>query len=573
MTRNRFGIAVLLLAITLFLGIPISWLTTTAAPINSWLAISPLTYIKTDNLPAALQSLVRNTSNPLPTDSKQLALVVGINEYKHAKAAHLKTLQGAVNDARLLAESLRALGVNLPDSRILINEQATVEHFKTAWEDLLKQARPGDRIILTFAGHGGQELEFAPPYDEKDIAVGKEHGKDETLMFYDFDPEHPYRGRLSDDELYSLLEKASAYPITIVADSCHSGGLTRAVFSTTVLPDRGSVDDYEPNPPPGDYVAPTSADNEALEHVTFLSGTESEALQIREILAPDGKPHGALSWVFAEAIHGKADQNNDTLVSRREMEAYVKEQVALLSDRTQHPGFLPRGNETSAISLKNKSSTATLATSSILSDIPIIIEGGTIPPGTDYIRTVDTGWRLLFKHDKGQVAVFNPGGDKLTEFDESDTTAWNRLIAKYRLIAALDSAYNINAAPVRITLQQGDGLHHLGERLDFKFTSGAEQRYFLLFDLAGNGELQFLYPIQARNDPPLLPEITYTLPVDVQPPIGEDDVVAVFCSRPQNAAIALLEQHSGKTPPTPETLVKAISEDCQIGRYSFFTAQ
>lgn len=44
------------------------------------------------------------------------------------------------------------------------------------------------------AGHRGQECEISAPFDEAD-------GKDETLMFHDFDPENPREGCLNDDEL------------------------------------------------------------------------------------------------------------------------------------------------------------------------------------------------------------------------------------------------------------------------------------------------------------------------------------------------------------------------------------
>ena len=57
--------------------------------------------------------------NKQPT---QHALVVGIDNYQ---SEDLMTLNGAVNDAKLLSSALRKAGVKLPNSRILLNEQAT----------------------------------------------------------------------------------------------------------------------------------------------------------------------------------------------------------------------------------------------------------------------------------------------------------------------------------------------------------------------------------------------------------------------------------------------------------------
>ena len=39
----------------------------------------------------------------------------------------------------------------------MLNEQATRVAFVQAWQNLVKEAKPGDTLILTFAGHGAQE--------------------------------------------------------------------------------------------------------------------------------------------------------------------------------------------------------------------------------------------------------------------------------------------------------------------------------------------------------------------------------------------------------------------------------
>jgi hypothetical protein len=139
------------------------------------------------------------------------------------------------------------------------------------------------------------------------------------------------------------------------------------------------------------------------------------------------------------------------------------------------------------------------------------------------------------------------------------------------MLSAIEAQYNPAASPVKITLKQGDSLHTLNKHLDFSFDPNSDWRYFLLFDLAGTGELQFLYPLQDHGDPPALANVPYNLPLEVLPPTGEDNVVAVFCSTPQDKTVALLDSHNGKTPPTAESFLESLGKDCQIGSYAFFS--
>jgi len=148
----------------------------------------------------------------IPVLATQHALVVGINQYKHAnKLNKLTNLEGAVNDAKLLRNALREAQVQLPERRVLLNAKATSSAFLHAWQDMLKQAKPGDTLIVAFSGHGGQQPDTAP-LDEKD-------NKDETLMFHDFNPNHTSKGRITDDELRGLLNKAAPYNIVILFHS------------------------------------------------------------------------------------------------------------------------------------------------------------------------------------------------------------------------------------------------------------------------------------------------------------------------------------------------------------------
>lgn len=509
----------------------------------------------------SLACLLALTACAFPVHSQQLAIVVGIDHYS-PKTANLPTLLGAVNDAKLLQSTLREIGVDLPDSRVLINENATVGHFQAAWEEVLAQARPGDRIIVTFAGHGSQEKDQAP-FDEKD-------GLDETLLFYDYDPAGA--GRISDDTLYALFQKASAYSILFVSDSCHAGGMTRGLAASALLPSRdgdGLNDMYKVDLDSRPKLTGSSDGSHVLEHVTYLNATDQDALKIHEILAPGPakQPHGALSVAFAEAIAGQADADGNHMVSRKELADYVQKRVKVLSDQQQIPGLLPRSGEETALALNGAQAQSTPAPQA--EPLRVWVKGGAVPTGVEGIQLSQDAYRLRFDISGDKANVINTQGDLVAEIPARDGGAWNKLVAKYQFLNALDGNVNLAKNAVEISLDKGGKLHHLKERLQFSFDPKSPRKHMLLFDLAGNGETQFLYP--EKTDPAAVDKIPYTLPLNVAEPIGEDDVVAVFCEKPNAAAVALLNAHAGKNPPPVEAFFQVLGDDCQVGRYAFFT--
>ncbi|MFM8331117.1 MAG: caspase family protein [Candidatus Methylumidiphilus sp.] len=502
----------------------------------------------------------------MPAYSKQYAIVVGIDQYQPS-ATGLKRLKGAVNDAKLIAETLRGIGVELPASRVLLNEQATLGHFQAAWQDVLAQAKPGERIIVTFAGHGSHEKDSAP-LDEQD-------GKDETLLFYDYDRDTPKAGRLSDDALYAMFQAASRFSILFVSDSCHAGGMMRDAASSSPLPSRDGPEDkyYQVNLSMPAAAAESGDDNQLLEHVTWLLAMADEAKKINEVLPPgQDQVHGALSFAFAEAIRGLADSDGDHLVSRKELASYISNRVVVLSEHKQIPNLLPRSGDETALDLLLKPAKTGESASTALDKIalPIQVEGGSPPAGVASIRLNAEAYRLRFVIGPASAKIYNVGGDFVGEIPAHDAGAWNNVIDKYRFLTALDGNPQGAGNAGLIALDKGGKAHPLGEIVTFSFGAESPNRYFLLFDLPGNGKLQFLYPLPKSPDPLALPRVPYALPIKIDEPLGEDDVVAVLCERQNDAAVALLSQYNGKNPPPAAAFFKA-TQGCQVGKYAFFT--
>lgn len=79
--------------------------------------------------------------------AKRVALVVGINGYDNLLAE--QQLKKAVNDARTLGETLKALGYE-----VIAAENADRRRFNETWQKFLSLVEPGDEAAFFFAGHG-----------------------------------------------------------------------------------------------------------------------------------------------------------------------------------------------------------------------------------------------------------------------------------------------------------------------------------------------------------------------------------------------------------------------------------
>ncbi len=417
-----------------------------------------------EDQPVTTSSQSETGSKPAPTSSlHQHALVVGIDRYQYADGRRFTNLAGAVNDAEVLRDALRSTGqVNLPDKWVLLNEQATRKGVIEAWQEMVKQAEPGDTLIFTYAGHGGQQPDTAPK-DEKD-------GSDETLMLHDFNPGHASQGRIIDDELYGIFKEASDYKILFLADSCHSSGMVRAVAQTRGLARTGGFWEIVKDALPAILLPKQGDTAEPPPNVTLITGVNSDHLQVPETIL-DNKPHGALSWFFAKALSGIADGNQNGRLERRELENFLTEKVSVQMRQRQKPKLLPRGDTRAVFDLGRSVSPMPVQE---ISEIAIIIQNGTPPEGLKRARVVDDSQTvdLFFVVDGQQTEVFNNTGDKVTTLQNNTLESWQRLVDKKYLLNALETQFNMRYNPIRIALREGDKLHKRGDKLHFSIEPG-----------------------------------------------------------------------------------------------------
>lgn len=156
---------------------------------------------------------------------RKLALLVGINQYQNSPLA------GCVNDIELQQQLLiHRFGFNPKDIYILHDQQATREGILTAFEEhLIKQAKPGDVVVYHYSGHGSRI------FDPEPIVRGVWDTPQLNGTFVPVDSRlpsgYPDSGGIVEDimghTLFLLMSALNTENVTVILDSCFSGGATR----------------------------------------------------------------------------------------------------------------------------------------------------------------------------------------------------------------------------------------------------------------------------------------------------------------------------------------------------------
>lgn len=156
---------------------------------------------------------------------RKLALLVGINSYRKSP------LEGCVNDIELQRQLLiHRFGFNPKDIYTVVDQEATREGILTAFEEhLIKQAKPGDVVVYHYSGHGSRI------FDPEPIVRGVWDTPQLNGTFVPVDgnlpSEYPQSGGTVKDimghTLFLLMSALNTENVTVILDSCFSGGATR----------------------------------------------------------------------------------------------------------------------------------------------------------------------------------------------------------------------------------------------------------------------------------------------------------------------------------------------------------
>ncbi|XVF80672.1 hypothetical protein PTKIN_Ptkin15bG0093300 [Pterospermum kingtungense] len=140
------------------------------------------------------------------------AVLIGCN-YPATKAE----LKGCINDVKRMYKCLiERYGFSEEDIKVLIDTddsytQPTGKNIRRALSDLIRSAEPGDFLFVHYSGHGTR----LPAETGED----DDTGYDECIVPCDMN-------LITDDDFRDFVDKVpEGCRITIVSDSCHSGGL------------------------------------------------------------------------------------------------------------------------------------------------------------------------------------------------------------------------------------------------------------------------------------------------------------------------------------------------------------
>lgn len=537
-----------------------------------------------------------------PEGGEVRALVIGIDAYQF-----VPPLRGAVADARDIEQTLRSQGVR--DITALYDAAADRATVMRTLEELVQRSQSGDLVVLSIAGHGVQEPEH--------IKGSQPDGLDNVFVLAGFNPKTPAgtQQRIIGTEFNHVIKQfeAKGAQVMFVADACYGGGLAREID-----PRAGEMSFRQ---------APRySLTFDALQRIStasdaFLSDIDFErtaflAAVDRNTKAPEvripGVPgfRGALSYAVARAFEGAADENRDGHVSHTELFTYVRQVAYQLSDQRQlvvTSGPMTRAGGSDVVFERTRgvivldavqpSETRPQPPAPVTAALPGAQQAARPPappppapaPGAlGIVRIAALGdQRDLLANLEAREARFEVVGikdnpDLIWDPASLEVLAGGDIVAygidRAGLGSVVDRVAAVNGfkrlaakAPQAVRILPDDKVHRRDARIDVE-VSGVAARSLLMFNIAGDGTVQTLYPI--GSDARIIATPDYKFQVRAGEPFGADQVVAISSQqRLGDLEEALRKMSQRRTAVEVFKLVERYAPaDARIGAASLYTA-
>jgi hypothetical protein len=529
-----------------------------------------------------------------PEGGEVRALVIGIDAYRN-----VRPLKGAVADARDIESALRRMGTR--DVTALIDAQADRASILRQIGQLVQRTNSGDTVLLSIAGHGAQEPER--------VKGSQPDGMEEVFLLPGFDPSPAgSQQRILGKEFHHFIKQLElrGAQVLFIADSCHGGGLTREIDPRAGEMSYRQVASYRL---PVDTLRPvtTSAEESLTEldfdRTAFLAAVDrkTKAPEVR-IPGIDGL-RGALSYAMARAIEGSADIDEDGKITLKELFTHVRQVVYQLSDQRQNVVTMTSPSRdiehdaafqlTRSVQLAEPAGPPPRRDAIAVSDR--IAQALTPKPGEPQAGKPQKPVRLASLD--GQSGHFSGLARREAPFEivkpvdypdiiwdpkSRDVLAWGDVIAykvdKNELSSVIDRAAAVRdlkqlatRAPQVIRMTPDDRLHRSDKTVHVQVAE-VSGRALILFNIAGDGTVQLLYPVGA--DPRVTDKPEFTLKVRVREPFGADQIIAVTSDQRMTALEDALTQLNGRRAATQAIALmqKFAPGDARIGATSLFTA-
>jgi hypothetical protein len=526
-----------------------------------------------------------------PDGGQVRALIIGIDAYRN-----VRQLKGAVADARDIEGAMHKMGVR--DVTTLIDGDAERATVLREIGKLTERTKPGDLVVLSLAGHGAQEPER--------VKGSQPDGMDDIFLLAGFDVSGPAtKERIIGSEFNTLIKRIEARgaKVIFIADTCHGGGLAREVDPRAAEMSYRQVPRYKIS---DDELKPIATPSDAFMTELDFQKTAFLAAVDRQTKSPEvkipGIPglRGALSYAAARAFEGQADANHDGKVTLKELFTDVRQVVYQLSDQRQNPvtesspnrdintdvAFRTRGvTLVSAVPNSAQKPTAAeepkatgplsaqrLTTSAALGTVRIAALDGQ-PDKLKNLTVLEAPFEIVTPAQQPDLIWDSKTGDVISGGDviayHAQTTDLPNIIDR----AAAVRGFKALAAklPQSLRLTPNDKLHHDESKLQVDI-DGLSGRALILFNIAGDGTVQPLYPI--GSDPAIVTVADHQLPVRVREPFGADQVVAITADRRMEALEQAVKQMSQRR--APVQMLKLVERyapaDARIGTIGLYTA-
>ncbi|MBS1794518.1 MAG: caspase family protein [Acidobacteria bacterium] len=252
---------------------------------------------------------------------RKFAVVVGVSEYQYTDAG-LKNLSFADDDAQAVADFLKTPaggGFSAADIRLLVNRDATLLGVRSALAETAKRARTEDLIFIFIAGHGAPDP-LAP----------------QNLYFLLSDTKVVDMAKTAFpmNELKQILDtQVSAQRVIVLIDTCHSAGINQKTKS--IVSGRELVQEDDENNISNFYLT-----NQLFKQTGRAIITSSDVNEVSQE-SPKWGNHGVFTWALLDGLKGKADFNNDKLITASEIFQYTRANVQKATNFQQNPLALP----------------------------------------------------------------------------------------------------------------------------------------------------------------------------------------------------------------------------------------
>ncbi len=458
-----------------------------------------------------------------PAHAEIRALLVAVSQYTDP----IPSLEGPPNDAAALRGVLEAQGAK--DITSLQDGQVTRASVRGALQAIGKRSKPGDWVIFFYAGHGAQaKARDASEADGKDefMALGGFRvGKPDTEQF------------ILDNDLRGWL--MNFFPTTVnvlqIADACHSGTLNRAISAPSRFKARNALSNpmaltlpEGPNDPAA--IAPS---NEDPPNLVYVGAAQDDQFALEGPLPLGDSPsRGLLTYALEGALqdrrpngHLAADADDDGNLTLAELAASLETRTRELSSTRQwSSAVVPARNERSVIFQPLKAPTPDTRPVEVKAaddQAADILAGrgpwASIPRGTpDLTWSAKEGW------------VTDSHGDRVAE-QLTSAEQLTGVINKRKAIKDLAAFANERVLKVQIGPRKPGELYKNGEAVDLAVTHNGAAAWLTAFNLAGDGTVQRLFPLDGDGDGKLTAGQVRVVMARTRasPPFGVDHVVAI----------------------------------------------